>query len=387
MLLAKILSIQSLNILALLLYCYLGSVRGGSSVLNIPALTTISMGIFVLTSLFLIYKNYKTVFEAIVSSLKTRLLVSLVVLATLLTGTTIFIVPMLFALTAIGKDLKTLLKYYLLWAIFILVSIILLQGFGIIATGDMIQYTDEGAPVIAKSLGFNNPNGVFTYLFSILVTGYVLLYKSPKKILFTATALASVIVIYNVTLSRTGLICCLLLILFAHLGKSVPWKKLKNSLPVLFIILTLGSVYLAIQHGQMGDTVNDLLSNRPYWWNMRIEDGALFNLLGNADSFITNHSLGQDRAPFDSFFLRIWFRSGLLILILYFIFFRIWSKNVSHSMLVFGALVALIYGFSEYGVMSNPGRNIILLLIMVPVFSKYMTVQTLNLLAGTNHVK
>jgi hypothetical protein len=385
MLLAKILSVYSLNILALLTYCYLGSIKGNPGI-NISVLSTLSMGMFFLTSFFLMYKKREAVVQVIFGSLKIRLLVLLVTLATLTTGTTIFIVPMLFALTAIGKDLKILLKYYILWSTLILAGVILLQASGFIATGDIIQYSEGGVPVVAKSLGFSNPNGVFTYLFSILIAVYVLLYRSPKKFVFTILALVSIALVYNLTLSRTGLICCLLLILFAHFGKMVSWKKIKNALPVLFIALTLVSILLAIYHGQMGDTINDLMSNRPYWWNMRIEDGALSNLFGNADSFAKNYSSGADSAPLDSFFLRLWFRSGLLILLLYFVFFRIWSRKVSNEMLVFGTLVTLIYGFSEYGVMSNPGRNVILLIIMVPIFSQYAG-QRADLFGGTPRVR
>jgi len=262
----------------------------------------------------------------------------------------------------------------------------MLQASGIITGGEVAQEVN-GVEVMAKSLGFGNPNGAFTYLFSILVTSYVLLGNSSRKVLFTAFALVPVIIIYNQTLSRTGLLCCLLVMAFGHTNNIMPWRKTKGLLPALFIALTLGSVFLAMYHNQMGDTINDLMSNRPYWWGIRVEDGALSNLLGNADSFATNYTWWLDSAPLDSFFLRVWFSDGLLILIVFFIFFRLWSRRLHNKMLIFGTLVTLLYGFSEYGIMSNPGKNVILLIMMVPIFSKYAVSQKMNLFGDTSRDK
>lgn len=386
MILGKVLSLHSINILTLLVYCYLGSVKDDSTSLNVPVLSAISIGLFFITSFILIYLNRTITYRAIFGSRVRLLLIILVILATVLTKTTIFIVPLLFALTAMSNDLRLLLKYYLLWSVLIFIGVIALQAFGVISGGDVVQESG-GIEMIAESLGFGNPNGAFTYLFSILITGYVLLYKSPKKILFSALAITSIIVIYSLTLSRTGLICCLLIVFFAHVGKIMPWKKMKNMLPMLFIIFTMSSILLAVQAGETGGTINDLLSNRPFWWNMRIEDGALSNLLGNADSFASNYAWWRETAPLDSFFLRIWFRNGLLILVLFYVFFRAWSKGAYDEMLVFGTLVTLLYGFSEYGVMSNPGKNIILLLMMVPVFSNRLIDRKPNLLGNIHHDK
>ncbi|HSW77439.1 MAG TPA: hypothetical protein VLG36_01415 [Candidatus Chromulinivoraceae bacterium] len=283
---------------------------------------------------------------------------------------------------AMASDLRLLLKYYLSWSILLFVGIVVLHVLGVMNGGDVVQKVD-GIEIVSHSLGFGNPNGAFTYLFSILITGYVLLGSSSRnKILFTTLALVSIIIIYNQTLSRTGLLCCLLVIAFGHFNKAMSWRKIKRVLPILFILLTLGSVFLAMHNNQMGDNINDLMSNRPYWWGIRVEDGELSNLLGNADSFATNYAQGQDSAPLDSFFLRIWFRNGLLILLVFFVFFRLWSKRLQNRMLVLGTLVTLLYGFSEYGIMSNPGRNVVLLIMMVPIFSKYAVSQKMNLFVG-----
>lgn len=385
MLLAKILSLHSLNLLALLVYCYLGSVQAESTVLNVHALSVASITLFFFTSLLIIYRGREVTYPAIFSNRKVLILILLALVATLLTKTTIFLIPILFAITALVSELRLLLKYYLFWSVLLFLSLITLQASGIITGGEMIQASGE-SEVLALSLGFGNPNGAFTYLFSILIAGYVLLINSPRKrMLFTVVALASIVTIYSQTLSRTGLLCCLLVVLLGHVSEILPWKKIKTMLPALFIIFALGSVFLALFHGQMGDTINDLLSNRPYWWNMRVEDGALYNLLGNADSFAKNYTWWLESAPLDSFFLRIWFSNGLLILIIFFIFFRIWSKGVNNSVLVLGTLVALLYGFSEYGILSNPGKNIILLLMMTPVFSKYMIDQKMKSSLGGNN--
>lgn len=387
MLLAKILSIHSVNILALLVYCYLGCVKPDSTILNVSILSASSIAIFFLTSFFIIYRSRALIYRAIFNDKKILILILLAVIATFLTRTTIFLIPMLFAMTSMSRDLRQLLGYYLRWSILLFLGMMLLQALGIITGGNVVQESG-GTEVIAQSLGFGNPNGAFTYLFGILVTGYILMNNpSLKKNLFTALVLVSTFAIYNQTLSRTGLLCCLLVVFFGYVGRLMPWKRIKNMLPTFFITFTLGSIFLAVYHGQMGDTINDLLSNRPYWWHIRIQDGALSNFLGNADSFATDYAWWRDTAPLDSFFLRIWFRNGLLILIMFFVFFYMWSKKLHNEMLVFGTLVALLYGFSEYGILSNPGKNVILLLIMVPIFSKYAVNQTTNFFGDVLRVK
>jgi hypothetical protein len=386
MLLAKILSMRSLGILALLAYCYLGSVKPDSTVLNVSVLSALSLSIFFLTSFFIVYVKRKIIYQVIFSNRKILILIALAIVATFLSKTTIFLVPMLFAMMSISSDLRLLLKYYLFWSVLLFLGLMTLQMLGVITGGEVLQEAN-GVEVAAKSLGFGNPNGAFTYLFSILVTGYVLLDGSLRsKIPFTILAITSIIVIYNQTLSRTGLLCCLLVVAFGHTSRMIPWKKIKRILPILFIAFALGSVYLAVYHNQMGDAINDLMSNRPYWWGIRVEDGALSNFLGNADSFAKGYAWWLDSAPLDSFFLRIWFSNGLLILIIFFIFFRLWSKRLQNRMLVLGTFVALLYGFSEYGIMSNPGKNVILLIMMVPIFSKYAVSQRVNLF-GDIHAK
>ena len=317
------------------------------------------------------------IYQAVFGSRKTVVLVILAVIATVLTETTIFLIPLLFALVAIGRDLKLLLSYYLFWSILLFLSLMIMQATGVIIGGEVAQDVD-GVEVMAQALGFGNPNGAFTYLFSILVTSYVLLEKSLWKTPFTIVAIVAILAIYSQTLSRTGLICCLLVVLFAYIGKIVPWRRVREMLPAFFVGLTLLSIILAVYVGEMGNPINDVMSNRPYWWSLRVNDGALLNMLGNGDSFATDYAWWRNTAPLDSFFLRIWFQHGLVILTIFFIFFRIWSKGINNKMLVFGTLAALLYGFSEYGVIANPGRNVLLLIMMVPLFSSYMENQKVS---------
>lgn len=388
MLLGKILSLHSLNILALLVFCYLGAVKADFTALNVPLLTATSMAIFIFTSLLIIYRGRKITYPAIFGSRRILILILLAIVATLLTKTTIFLIPLLFAIISLTANLRTLLKYYLFWSILMFVGLMALQAFGIITGGEVVQVTGDGIEVMALSLGFGNPNGAFTYLFSILIVGYILLNNSGyKKALFTIASLITVFTLYTLTLSRTGLLCCLLVILFGHIGKIIPWEKIRNALPILFIAFVLGSIFLAIYHNYAGDPINDLLSNRPYWWSIRVEDGALSNLLGNGDSFASNYRWWQDTAPLDSFFLRIWFTNGLLILIAFFVFFRIWAKGINNEVLVLGTLGALLYAFSEYSILANPGKNVLLLLLMVPIFTKYMKATNLTLIKGASHGK
>lgn len=144
----------------------------------------------------------------------------------------------------------------------------------------------DGYNSVRYSFGTGNPNSVFLALLPVY-TGYIYLRFEKYNIWDRLFIIASMLVVYSGTNSRTGLISIAAGLLVVEILRKV---DLKNSKVMRFLvtysplIITLISVLSALFLHKNKIAIK-LLSSRTMYWHMYIKEyGSLFNLFGNSYS-------------------------------------------------------------------------------------------------------
>lgn len=260
------------------------------------------------------------------------------------------------------KDaIKKIIKYFLISLIIIFISTILLSKLGILNYSTISRVIEGNIRVQRNSLGFKHPNEAYVYFFFISIGMY---YFSRKKLSYCIVMLIGTFIMYNITLSRTGLICSiafLLLILFYN--KNIKINK------YMFIIATVITFLIAVIFGDPNNTINIMLSNRPFLYNYYITNGYIFNLIGNKI---------VDGITLDNSFLNLIVGSGLLFYGFYSILYYLSGKLLENDRkLTQIFIIILIYGCIETHAL-NIGLNFVLIIQMYLLLTKNNKLKELN---------
>lgn len=262
------------------------------------------------------------------------------------------IVAMLFLTD--NKPVYAIIKYYLisLMIIFLMTNI---GGYlGILETAKLSRVVDN-VYIQRKGLGFTHPNIAFLYYFYIIL-GYYYINKNIK--LFFSVTIISLIVMYKITLCRTGLVCMLIFLLSILCLRKSKYIKINR---YIFSILLFLTIILAYSFGDYNNPLNILSSNRLYLWNHYISNGSIFNIFGNKlDSYYI----------IDNMYLHIILSYGVIILFCYSVIYYISGKKIEKNIklsIIFN--VVLIYGIFESHTF-NSGINFILTIQILYIISK-----------------
>lgn len=244
-------------------------------------------------------------------------------------------------------------------------SVVILAFLGLIEN-TQIQMWRNGGMDTRYGLGFGHPNTLHLSLF-ILVSLYI--YNRYEKLnIFEYIAMIFLnFFIYNFSLSRTGMLVTLVLIILCAISK-LKIKRLKNIIInaplILFITLLLFSIITGLLYGKV-DFINDLdkfLNGRIAYSNYYLQTYG-FSLFG---SDIRN----DKNALFDNGYLYMYIQFGIIGLIyLTTLFLKIFKDikkkcNVKRAILVIAFLICI---FTE-SFSPNIFMNIILLFAIETVF-------------------
>ena len=258
------------------------------------------------------------------------------------------------------KDYKNnIIKYYLfsLSAIFITTILLYLNG---TLDSAYLSRTLDGKIIQRNSLGFVHPNETFFYFFMILLGIY---YKCNKKKTFWTIAIASSYFLYKITLCRTGFIC---IFFFLLIDLFYP-KKLKAN-KYMFLIGTIVTILLGLLGKNVNNTIHDIFSYRPYFYNYAISSKLIFNIIGNNMAQIGLNRFGF--GTIDNAYFNIILSSGILFYLFYlWIYYKSGNSIEKDRKLTKIFLILLIYGCSETHVL-NIGLNFLLIIQICTLLKK-----------------
>jgi hypothetical protein len=226
----------------------------------------------------------------------------------------------------------------------------------------------------ALSLGFANPNQPLLFLTIVAINGAFVFADSKYRRTYAMVMMALSTIIYLFTLSRTSYIALMIFLLIYFIGSIKTYKIISRTILVVLVFFTASSFIVATKYGEIGNPINDALTNRPYLWNLRVQDNAAFNLIGNKDRY---EGSGAESA-LDNNYINLISRHGWVAYIIVFYFLLIWRKESDREydeVYVLGLFCILVYFLSE----SMPFT---LVLSIVPIIS----IQRKFLVSGENKI-
>ncbi|CEH35585.1 hypothetical protein [Romboutsia lituseburensis] len=297
-------------------------------------LTTISTQITIILSIILIINDLKkyNIFHFI-------LLVLFFIQFKITNNNTIIYIYTL-ALGLYNRDLKKILKLYIVTNIIFFLSCLILNLLGIKPSGYI-----HGR----NNLGFSNPNAAYMAFFIIWASYlYVKFDKMDKKGFIII--LISPLIIYAETRTQTGLITVFICIAFVlkfrriNINKKI-YKYLFSIYPIL---LTMASLILTFAFNNHY-WINEYLSHRPYYWNKYLTHPIYgLNLMGYEQNI--RKLAFYPKIPLDSGYIWTLYSGGILvfliIILLYmYAIYRLCCKNKKAEVLLI--LSILTYSFAE----------------------------------------
>lgn len=236
------------------------------------------------------------------------------------------------ALTLINCDIKEFLKKFMISSSIMYIITLFLFFTGILNDNYLIRITTNGY-LIRHSLGFTHPNSIFMYYIPIVLCAYII---NNNKIKFYSIFSILSLILYKLSLSRTGIYCIIILFILDIFKGKLNYKKIISWLPLLFFC---ASYLLAIKIGiSKNNDINILLSNRPYLWNKIIENGNIFTLFGSNVS---------NELYLDNFYLAIIYRCGLFLSLLYYFILIFGVKHINNNKIIVAIFIFMIYGLAE----------------------------------------
>lgn len=250
-----------------------------------------------------------------------------------------FYISFLLAMICLKKENKTFIKVFLVSSSILYCSNILLNMLGVLSSHNMIRNTPYGT-IIRNDLGFGHPNQVFLFFLPIVFSGYYL--YGNKKVFYLVSIILSYI-LYMYSNCRTGFMCVILMLGMGWL-QSFKGLLIKNkSLLIAFLVFTLLSIVMALKFGESYDNwLNNILSNRLYYWNLYLNNNDVFSIIG--------HNI-NDKWYIDNFYLYLLIEYGLIGYTIYYIIYYLSIKRILPDYkLCLILFVFLVYGLFETNV-------------------------------------
>ncbi|MDR0979793.1 MAG: CDP-glycerol glycerophosphotransferase family protein [Candidatus Nomurabacteria bacterium] len=338
-------------VVGLLVLFYAVSLRSTDAFRANFNLSLVTQGIFVaflLASLIIIWREHVFYFNLLKTNLKPILIWGLpLVILILAAHITWLIPPAVLAVLFVNRTLKELARYLFCDLCLVCGVMVLLAIFGVLPNGSMPAWTSFGLPHFQWSLGFSNPNVPPMWLLGIAMSGGVVFYASRHRKRFVFIMLALTVALFFITGSRAGVLV-LLLFLALYAGADPKINRLLSKItPFMATGLVLLCLLFTLAFGYKGNFINDTLSNRPFWWHLRVEYGALPNLIGNAAPNVERYASGALKLPLDGQYMAMWFRYGIIPLAFWCLLYFMGLKRIKSPLVQQMAVVWLLYGVIE----------------------------------------
>ena len=265
------------------------------------------------------------------------------VIITVMTSSIDYAIACLFAIVfSISKDGdKKFVKYFFISSIILFILTILMSVMGILPENNSIRRVN-GETLVRANLGFTGMNTVFLCFLPIVLSFFILYEKKfeKKKLLVIIITFLISYVLYKATLCRTGFYCSLIMLLLFFFVDNIHNSKIISVLvKYSYIILLIISIGIAIIYGSTYEnSVNMILTGRPYYWNYYISNYQLS--LTGIDILNT--------MPLDNAYLTYLYDYGIICFILFAYITFISQKSISKNKYILLAfLVFAIYGIFE----------------------------------------
>lgn len=240
------------------------------------------------------------------------------------------------------------------------------------------HYRTVGSDYVERqTFGFGNPNSTFLFMLPIY-SGYIYLRFKKYNIYDMIILLLVTLFIYSKTMSRTGLMTIIGVLLVVEILRFVDLKKHKiiaNLFRLSPVILLMLSLIISIMFAN-NPTLNSILASRPRHWNSYlVTDGSLFTLFGN--SYPPDM---REIHPLDNSYIYILSMLGVVSLIFFIsilckgidIFIKKDEKKYLSIVMIF-----VVYAFAE-NILLEVGYNFTIFILVKHIImnnSKYFTIK------------
>lgn len=269
-------------------------------------------------------------------------------------------------MTFYDKGYKKMTGYLFVWLSLLFILFSVLSSFGFISSGEMLKYNllvDASEYQSVTALGMGNPNTAMAFLLGIIMSGAYIFHETKYRIRYGTLMIIASFGVYSLVGSRTGLICAIAFLLLYLLDSRKLSSLLKLLMPLIMLALLALSIFVGYKYGQTDNAINNLLTTRPYQWHLRLDSGALTNLIGNSDPYLTIAGDKSVRYPLDNQYIYLLARCGWLTLATVMTIYFIGSQRNKSPIVVYMIFISLIQCFVE-SLMFTAIVNIGLLLIL-----------------------
>jgi hypothetical protein len=240
--------------------------------------------------------------------------------------------------------------YIFIWLSLLFATFATLSSLGIISSGETLKsnlLVNASEFKTVTALGMGNPNTPMAFLLGITMAGAYIFYNSKHKNRYGISMVAISLVVYSLVGSRTGLVCALVFLFLYLLDSRKLGSSLRLLIPYTMLAVLVFSIFIGLKYGQTENTVNDFLTTRPYYWHLRLDSGALTNLVGNSDQFITVTGDKLQRFPLDNQYIYTLARSGWLVLLTVMGIYSIGSRKNKSPVVTYMIFVSIVQCFVE----------------------------------------
>ncbi len=342
----KLLSLRSFTVLTICLYYFIGMQISTAKDVTSGLLSHYKVIVIsIVLALFLIF--FITHKRSIVNRLSSRRAL-LTLIAWLFLAAVIRQPGVIFMLIIVlmfsEKDYKKMAGYLFTWISLLFAVFSILSLLGVISSGEMLKYdltvdTSEYKPVIA--LGMGNPNTAMAFLLGAVMSGAYIFYDTKYRKRYGVIMFLTTFAVFSLTGSRTGLASLVMFLLFYLFGSFRTSLYLKMFIPLIVVVLVALSIFIGLRFGATDNIVNDFLTTRPYQWNLRLNNGALTNFVGNSDVYITAIDRSE-RYPLDNQYIYFLARGGWLTLVVAISLCFAGLKRVKSPVVVFMVLISFV---------------------------------------------
>lgn len=261
----------------------------------------------------------------------------------------------LIAINFMNKSLRSLIKCFFYSTVSVFLLIIALCVLRAIPNLIIEREVDDGF-LARYSIGFRHPNAMYRFFIGIVISGAITT-RNNKWFLIGVWVIG--VGLFLLSNSRTGMLIITLFVVLSLLPKHVKKKyAFSDVIPFAFVGFSILSLLIALFFKDNG-TLNNLLSNRPWLWNMYIKDIGLFGQSKSKDFML------------DNIFLNTMYCGGLLgffcYMLLYFISFNgVKNKGNYNLFIIIGTI--FLYGMTES--FTRLTENYALLFVLIQILDK-----------------
>ncbi len=342
----------------------------------IANLSTPFLFLFVTLAVVTIYVNIDNIFNLYQKNRKTFiLLVLLVALLVIFVKIQWPAVTLILLLSFYPNRYRLASAYLFFWPLFFF-SIIVFLGLlfpdlGRESIGKVSSFFGSVSGLKASSLGFTNPNHPMFLLTIIAINGGFLFARSLYKRPYAISMILLATLVYFFTLSRTSYLVIMTFLMLYLLGIRQVYIFLKKAMPVIVILFTALSFFVAINYGEFNNPVNGFLTNRPYYWNLRVQDGIASNVFGDKDKY---EDTGRPESALDNNYINLISRYGWVVFVVVFYLLLNGKRKINEKddeAYILGLFAIMVYFLSE----SMPFSMTLCIVLILSMQKKFLLVE------------